>query len=72
MEAFEVFLQMTTQWNLGGMGSPVGLIYASLESVMRIFQITDVKDCFLKIRILESKTLELLRKDSENGSTTQV
>lgn len=67
-EAFNVFLQMTTQWNVGGMGSAIGLSYPSLDFVMNLNQVKDRLDCFNRIRILERRALELMGE--KNGTAT--
>jgi len=61
--ALEVFTACQTQWNYAGMGSPVGINYNALESVMRMMNIDDHNQCFEQVRFIEQGALQQI---SEN------
>jgi len=69
IEAFEIFIQVRTQFNFAGMGSVIGLNYQSVEFVMNLYDVEDKLDCFRRIRIIENEALILMREKG-NGTAT--
>lgn len=59
-QAFHVFMACQTQWNYAGMGSPIGINYMALESVMRMMNIQDHTQCFDQVRFIEQGALSQL------------
>lgn len=47
-----------TQWNVGGLGSILGLNYSSLKWIMEMNEVEDMLDCFTRIRVMELRALE--------------
>lgn len=62
LTAVNVFVRMSTQWRVGGMGGVIGLVYEALPVVAQgEFMSDEWPDTFESIRILEEATLEIMR-----------
>lgn len=70
VSAIEVYFAMSTQWEVAGMGSVIGMKYSALDFVMTTLGIRRKRECFAKIRILESEHLAVLKERQPNGSKT--
>jgi hypothetical protein len=65
-EAVELFLAMQSQWRHAGMsGVRVGLEYSALPAVFDLLQITDRRDAFARLQVMEYAALEALAEDSK-------
>lgn len=58
--AIEIFLKLTTQWEIAAMGAYTGLRYSSLEFLFKIYRIKNKVLEFERIRTMELAALELL------------
>ena len=65
-EALHVFAVCGTQWRRAGMeAQPVGLDYTAVEAVLRMHQVADVRDCFERVRVIETGALAKIREDAQ-------
>ena len=60
-----MFLRLSTQWVIGGMGSVIGLNYQSAEFLFRIYDVKDPKSMFEDLRIIENGALNLIREQEK-------
>ncbi len=63
--AVEMFLRLRTQWIMG-MGGPVGLNYASIEAVFRIFKPKRARALFDDLRQIEMGALEAFSRGKDD------
>lgn len=52
-----LFLSLSSQWRVGGMGDFLGLDYAAVEAVMRIKQVRGKSAVFDDLQIMERSAL---------------
>ena len=62
---WRLWLLVKTQWRAGGMGA-IGLDYPAVKMIAKIYKIKLNIRIMNKIRLLESKQLELWRKAGDN------
>lgn len=62
LEAYRVFDALNTQWLVGGMGTPTGLIYASLPIVCGALEIKLDGELLTDIRVMEVAALKEMNK----------
>lgn len=62
MRTVDVFVAMSTQWNVAGMGGMVGLRYEALPAVMRLVGVPPAEraDVFAGLRVMERAALGAL------------
>lgn len=67
VRAVNVFVAMSTQWQVGP-GGPIGLNYAALPAVLRLVGVprSEQSDVFDGLRVLEDAALEKMREESKN------
>ena len=63
-ESVLLFTKVMTQWRTT-MGGVIGLDYAVIEWVFRMYKVKDPKPIFENFQIMESKALEILNKDDK-------
>lgn len=63
-----MFLRLQTQWVVGGMGTPIGLNYQSVEFLFKIYKVRNTRRYLDDIREIEAGALGALReKDDKPG-----
>lgn len=60
-EIVQLFLALSTQWVIAGMGSYVGINYCAVEPTARLAGIEMTPDVFGGLRLMESAALEKMR-----------
>lgn len=55
--AVMLFVSLSSQWRIGGMGEVFGLDYAALEVVMRIQRLKDRRALWADVQVMESAAL---------------
>lgn len=65
-QTVDVFLVMTSQWNISGMGGVVGFKYESLPGVLDLLEVPQQvrREVFDGLRIMERAAVTLLNKDT--------
>lgn len=65
VDTVSIFLRLSTQWVVGGMGGIVGLNYQAVEAVFNILDIEDRAEIFAGLQIMERAALAVVnaRKD---------
>ncbi len=63
-ESVLLFSRVMTQWRTT-MGGVIGLDYAVIEWVFRMYKVKDPKAIFEDFQIMEMKALEILNKDNK-------
>jgi hypothetical protein len=61
LPAVQIFMAMGTQWRIG-MSGATGLDYSVLPAVFELYGITDRKQAFNDLRVMESAALEVMRE----------
>lgn len=66
-DAVEMFLRMSTQWNVSGMGGMTGLNYPALDILFKLYKVRDRKGMFEQVQIIEAGALAYLNDQREKG-----
>lgn len=66
-EALMLFISLSSQWRIGGMGEVLGLDYTAVEAVFRIKRIKSRAELFDALQIMESAALGVFRAKAEAG-----
>jgi Phage related hypothetical protein (DUF1799) len=64
-DALEIFLALTTQWVIGGIGVHVGLNYQSVEFLFKIYNVRDKRQMLDDLRAIEAGALKKFREAAE-------
>lgn len=62
IQTVDVFLAMTSQLNVGGMGAIIGFNYASLPAVLDLLQVSaeERRDVFHGLRVMERAAVKMI------------
>jgi hypothetical protein len=60
-QALQVFLQCQTQWRVS-MGGLIGLDYAAVAWVLKLYEIDDQRSTLEKLQVIEAAVLQVLNK----------
>jgi len=66
-ESVELFLKLATQWRVGGMGGFLGLDYASVDAVFRIYKVKNRPERLDDIRVMELSAVGILNEKSKEA-----
>lgn len=63
--AIQVFAQLLTQWNVGGMGAVIGLRYEAIHAVMEVMDVprADRRELLGDLRVMEAAALKEFRRE---------
>lgn len=62
VDALNVFLRLSTQWKVAGMGGFTGLDYLALEAVLRLTNTSSTPELFDDIQEMERAALPILNQ----------
>lgn len=65
--AVELFARVMTQWRMGPAG-PVGLDYAVVLAMMRLYRVRDRESVMEDLQTMEARALERFREQAERAS----
>lgn len=70
-QAVSTFIELQTQWRVGGMGSATGLDYVAALAVIRELDLEkdEARELFQDIRVMEAAALEQMAEDRDNDET---
>lgn len=70
-QAVSTFIELQTQWRVGGMGSATGLDYVAALAVIRELDLEkdEARELFQDIRVMEAAALEQMAEDREKDET---
>jgi hypothetical protein len=60
-----MFLRLSTQWTVGGTGQLVGLNYASVEALFRIYKTKNRQRILSGLQVMETTVLRIVREQQE-------
>jgi hypothetical protein len=57
-DAIQMFLRCQTQWRTAGMGGVIGLDYAAVSWVLRLYKIKDQRAVLEDLQVMEAAVIE--------------
>ena len=66
-DAYKVFVDLETQWDIAPAGGVTGLKYTSISIVMDIHEIEDKRQAFRDLRIMEAAARALINQGVNRG-----
>ncbi len=67
-ESVGLFLKLSTQWRVAGMGGFTGLDYAAVDAVFKIYRVKNRVDRLDDLRIMEMAALPVLNEKAKGAS----
>ena len=61
----DLFLKLSTQWRVGGMGGIVGLDYAAVDAFFRIYRVKARAERMDDLRVMELAAMIVLNKKAD-------
>lgn len=67
IEAYNLFVDLETQWDIAPSGGVTGLKYTSIAVVMDVHGVEDKKQAFRDIRVMEVAARKIINQGVQSG-----